>query len=287
MGDRVPEATLPNNFADGQVLYGADVNKIILLLRTAVNYNKDDLDKLIFGSDTELVFHDTDDMEDYLLTTTPDDGDFCVVMNAGSGADTIYVYQYSASSAAWVVYSTFSLLSLFYQNRGWFTGTAITTTGSNIEIVSSTVGSNVSLNSLYLNTDTSYVYRCVSISGDNSYWDFELGLSGEMVVYEDETTTSVNYTLVDNEDKTFSDDAITDVTIIIPDTVAHGFYGGVNIAVPAGGVGAITFTNNSSFTLKLVKYGVVISNYTPTVSKTVGLAFYCDGININCYITEV
>lgn len=286
MSNRIKETTLPNDYLDGQILYGSDVNKIVNLLRNAVNYNKNDLDKLLFGHESDYVFNDVDEMNNFLAETTPSDGQHCFVMSDGVLEDRIYLYRYNLSSNIWVYYSAFSLLEIFSQNTGWYSGILITGASTNIEILSSLIDEDISINSFYLNTSTGYVYKCVSISGLNSYWDFQLSLSGELNYYQDTATTSVSYTLVSNEDKTFLNDSITDVTIIIPDTVAHGFYGGINIKVGSS-IGAITFTNNSTYILNLIKYGRNLLNYTPNTNKTVNLSFYCDGINIYCYIVEV
>lgn len=287
MGIRIKDVTLPADYNDGEILYGSDMNMLINLLRNGVNYNKSDLDKLIFGVDSDYVFNTKSDADDYLLEETPDNGQVCFVMSDGSLSDTIYMYRYNSTSGTWSYYSTFSLLDIFYQNTDWYSGTVITGTGTNIEIAISNFDNSLSINDFYLNTDTSYIYKCVSISGLNSYWEFQLSLGRTLETYLDSSTTIVDYTLVEYEDKTFSNASITSVAITIPDTVEHGFFAGVNFSVGGTTIGAITFTNNSSYTLKLVKYGIVLNNYTPLINKTVGLAFYCDGININCYITEV
>jgi hypothetical protein len=101
----------------------------------------------------------------------------------------------------------------------------------------------------------------------------------------DDTTSEIDYELVDNIDKSFSVTAES-VEITIPATVAHGFYAGVNFISGSEPI-PVVFSNLSSYTLKLIKYGVVIENYTPAASKTVNTIFFCDGLNIYCYINEV
>jgi len=44
---RISPVVLPASFTDGQILYGADVNKIINILREAINFNKYALDTLL------------------------------------------------------------------------------------------------------------------------------------------------------------------------------------------------------------------------------------------------
>ena len=63
MSDRISQVTLPNDYVDGEILYGEDVNKIILLLRTAVNANKEDLDILLTGSSSSIVKYSTEALE--------------------------------------------------------------------------------------------------------------------------------------------------------------------------------------------------------------------------------
>lgn len=121
-------------------------------------------------------------------------------------------------------------------------------------------------------------------SADPVHW--ELYLDNAIVPAFDTTTTAIDYTIEDNCDKTFDNTGIVSVTIRIPPTVSHGFIAGVNFrsgATPS----MVAFINNADFPLKLIKYGLVVPNYTPAASRTVGLLFYCDGINLNCIIHEV
>jgi len=105
-------------------------------------------------------------------------------------------------------------------------------------------------------------------------------------IAEDETSTLISYTIVDNADKTFIANSISSLAITIPAQMYHGFYSGVNMktsSIPT----ALTFINNSDYTLKLLQFGVNVENYTPMTNKAVNLAFFCDGIYIYCYINEV
>ncbi|MFA5195176.1 MAG: hypothetical protein WC401_05200 [Bacteroidales bacterium] len=101
----------------------------------------------------------------------------------------------------------------------------------------------------------------------------------------DETGSSIDYELVDNVDKSYTEE-ITSVAITIPSTVSHGFYAGLNWLAGIGS-GAVAFTNESSYELKIIKFGLGISNYTPTGGKIINMIFFCDGLYVYCYINEV
>lgn len=102
----------------------------------------------------------------------------------------------------------------------------------------------------------------------------------------DESTTVIDYQLVDDEDKTFSTVA-TSVKITIPATVEHGFHAGVNFIANAT-PGAIVFDNQSSIDLVLLRHREIpITNYIPTANKVVNMLFYSDGLKIYCHIIEV
>lgn len=101
----------------------------------------------------------------------------------------------------------------------------------------------------------------------------------------DEVETSIDYELVDNVDQSYSE-AMTAVGITIPDTVAHGFYAGLNWIADTE-PSAVIFTNDSSYELKIIKFGLGISNYTPTGGKIINMIFFCDGLYVYCYINEV
>jgi hypothetical protein len=104
MSDRILEATLPADFLDGEVLYGADVNKIITVLRSAVNFNKYDIDKAYMGQMNDYVFVYYDDMIEVEDAT---DDQYAIVLrgNTGGGAtgdeDTVVLYQWNLATTTW------------------------------------------------------------------------------------------------------------------------------------------------------------------------------------------
>ena len=109
---------------------------------------------------------------------------------------------------------------------------------------------------------------------------------GNTSVAQDTDTTNVAYTVLDNTDKSFKASSITAVAITIPSSIAHGFCAGVNVKNSATAP-TYTFTNNSSYTLKLIRYGAAVSGYTAKANTTTDMVFYCDGTNVYCYIQEV
>lgn len=134
-------------------------------------------------------------------------------------------------------------------------------------------------------------YYCIlSISGttnpfiDTAHW--AVLLDGTMQTSKDTVSTSIGITLEDGQDKTFTQATITSIAITLPVSIGHGFHAAVNFKSGASPV-AVNFTNDSAYTLKKMQYGINLANYTPSVNKTVILMFYCDGINLYCYINEV
>lgn len=69
--------------------------------------------------------------------------------------------------------------------------------------------------------------------------------------------------------------------IIIPDNVKHGFYHGVNFV--AGMDVDINVVNNSNYPLKIFKHSREYHNLLIKGGSKVNMAFYCDGINVNCH----
>lgn len=105
-------------------------------------------------------------------------------------------------------------------------------------------------------------------------------------ISEDNTTTSINHDLVDNSDKTYKADNISRVNIVIPTAMYHGFYAGVNFKSGAT-VPAVAFTNNSDVPLKIMQFGVSVPSYIPSPNRTTTMSFFCDGVNLYCYLNEV
>lgn len=107
---------------------------------------------------------------------------------------------------------------------------------------------------------------------------------------DDDTGTVVDYTAVDNTDKSFTASGITSAKITIPATASHGYHAGVNIKsgqTPP----AMEFVNNAAGkTLRVLQYGFTYDspeNYHPSANVMIQMAIYCDGANVCISIVEV
>lgn len=108
----------------------------------------------------------------------------------------------------------------------------------------------------------------------------------DTVFLVDDETVAIDYTLVANNEKTFTQEC-TSVSITVPATVDPGFIAEVTFKTGAS-VPTVTFVNESLYDLKLLRYReIVIETYIPSASKTVSLLIFCDGINVCCHIAEV
>jgi hypothetical protein len=103
---RVDINTLPADFADGQILYGADINKIITILREAVNANKLDSDKIISGKTTVNVVYSMSALTNLLGVLD----DVAYLFNPEFAGDGIRVYIHNGTS--WVYKYDLNLFKL-------------------------------------------------------------------------------------------------------------------------------------------------------------------------------
>ena len=100
----------------------------------------------------------------------------------------------------------------------------------------------------------------------------------------DNKESSVAIELSDESDVSYPN-SVGSVSITIPASIYHGFYSGLNFKT--GNIPPlVTFDNQSSLSLKLLYRGVTIDSYTPKMNITSQMSFYCDGINVYCYIGE-
>jgi len=300
MSIRIPTETLPGNYTNGQILYGAEMNKIVNLLREGVNYNKADIDRLLLGVNTDFVFENVETMNDYLVDATPADGQACFVLADENNSNQVSIYVYSVSLANWTLYGDFSLFDMNARaiqieadladrsySSTWYSGVALTGKTAGISALIAATSTETSLNDYYLNIVTGDVYKCVEMSQDglSALWDWMLDISGAMYWVADNDATSVIYELVDNEDKTFYNLITGTVEITIP-AMYQGFYTGINFRVgPAPS--PVVFTNNSGLTLKKIRLYSEMINYTPTANKTITILIYCDGLNVYFYVNEI
>lgn len=124
-------------------------------------------------------------------------------------------------------------------------------------------------------------------NGATHNWDIALyadsRIDGEIV--NDNSTTNVNHSLRHTQDITFSAN-LTNLAITIPFSCTHGYYAGVNFKTLNNSF-PINIDNLSIYPLKIMKYNLELAQVQVGANKVVNMSFYCDGINIYCYYTEV
>lgn len=127
MSKRIPEATLPADFKNGQVLYGEDVNKIITILREGVNYNAEDFESIVKGSESAYMAYSLGQLNDFLLYGEVANGAMGLVLRDPvlGGVD---LYIYSAQVNQWVFELTLSLLNLYTHQYTGFTKITVSET---------------------------------------------------------------------------------------------------------------------------------------------------------------
>lgn len=131
-----------------------------------------------------------------------------------------------------------------------------------------------------------YLGTLVAETASNDYTAYDWSLFvGDAFCSEDGTSGIATVTLADETDQTLTG-ALTKLSVTIPNTVAHGFYAGLNFKsgeTPPD----VVFTNGSGLPLKIIMRGALVENYTPQPNKAVQMLAYSDGINLYVYANEV
>lgn len=123
-------------------------------------------------------------------------------------------------------------------------------------------------------------------TGWENVWQI-MANDGETICVADGDVTSINYTLEDNVDKSYTADGITQVKITVPAKTVHGFISGVNIKVGEKNI-PLEIINNSAYAIKYVRNGYGTDGITDlTANKNSLFTFFCDGINVYCVLAEV
>lgn len=130
-----------------------------------------------------------------------------------------------------------------------------------------------------------YIGAYVAHDASTDYKDYSWTQFVGDTYCETSTSTTVSLTLTDENDVSYTND-MASLTITVPSSVYHGFYSGVNFKTGST-IPTVAFTNSSSLPLKLVLRGLAIDTYTPKQNITCQMMFYCDGINVYCYMNEV
>lgn len=101
----------------------------------------------------------------------------------------------------------------------------------------------------------------------------------------DNSHSTITYTVSANKVKTYTS-TISSATITLPSTVYFGFIAEINFKTGATAP-VVSFVNNSSYNFLIMQFGASSAVYNPGANKTVSLMFYCDGLNLICYVNEV
>ena len=94
--DRIPDQTIEDNsFADGDILHGSDINKIITIFKEGINKNKTDLNRMLTGSEYFFIADKLSGLEALLEERTPSDGQRGYVFNNHDPEGSLEVYVYN------------------------------------------------------------------------------------------------------------------------------------------------------------------------------------------------
>ncbi len=99
--DRITDQTIEADFSDGDILYGADINKIISVFKEGINKNKTDLNRMLTGSEYFFIADNISGLEALLEERTPLDGQRGYVFNNHDPEGSLAVYVYNDSASRW------------------------------------------------------------------------------------------------------------------------------------------------------------------------------------------
>ena len=118
---RVPVTSVPlANFADGQVLFGADVNIIVDVFKTAINANGGDIATILSGDrDANVVTT----FAALSLIEDPDENDKALVLNDEEEAGQTSLYNFDGTN--WVLVYQISIAQMKEQLDGFIDGTTL------------------------------------------------------------------------------------------------------------------------------------------------------------------
>lgn len=132
----------------------------------------------------------------------------------------------------------------------------------------------------YLGT---YVGRVASTDYNDYNW---VQFVGGTFCYENAESGIVTVNMTDQSDLTLTSENLQLLTINLPDTIAHGFYAGLNFKTTNFAT-VVQFQNpNVNLPLKIIKRAVEITSFAPATNSNIQMLFYCDGLNVYCYILE-
>src|SRR5690554_2414416 len=103
--ERITDDLLSANFADGDILYGEDINKIIRILKAASNITKTEIDSIL-SSEKEFIFRTYEEATTYAYNNIVEEGQFCLIIENG-----LAIYKYINN--IWEIVEKFSLIDLY------------------------------------------------------------------------------------------------------------------------------------------------------------------------------
>lgn len=132
-----------------------------------------------------------------------------------------------------------------------------------------------------------YLGTFIGYEASDNYKDYTwLLFVGDAYCSDIAASGVVNITLTHDTDKTLTSETLTSITITVPQDVKHGFYAGLNFRTGATPP-KVLYCNNSDLPLKIIMRGALTESYVPGAEKSVQGLYYCDGLNVYCYINEV
>jgi hypothetical protein len=110
---RITTATLPANFQDGQILYGADINKIINILREGINYNRFYLDTLLGGLSGIIVRETAASLPTSGITNGTKGYVYARIDEAGITVGYSSLTVYTFNGGVWTAGDTISIIDIY------------------------------------------------------------------------------------------------------------------------------------------------------------------------------
>lgn len=104
---RIPDSSLPETFNDGDYLTSDDLNQIVTVFKNAINYNKNDIDKMVASSEDAKIAYNIDT----LVNFDGVEGEYSYLYNPDMLGDGIRLYEYV--SGIWTYRTKLSLIDLY------------------------------------------------------------------------------------------------------------------------------------------------------------------------------
>lgn len=99
---RIPDMSLPDKFKDGDYLTEIELNQLVSVFKAGINYNKEDLDKIITSNENKNIFYDYLN----LIELEGNEGDYSYLIE-----DNIKLYKHT--EGMWEYETNISLIDLY------------------------------------------------------------------------------------------------------------------------------------------------------------------------------